>query len=249
LTIGEPLLEVEGFCHPTEFDQVSFLRKGEILGFYGLVGAGRSEVMQALFGLSPRARARCASKASRSPSRPADAIAHGIAYVPEDRQHQGAHLTLPIMHNITLPILSQIGFFLRGRPRGNGIARHFSEQLELKASHLTQHVSELSGGNQQKVVLGKWLATEPEGHHPRRADQGHRHRLEGRRAPFISELVTRGPVGDPGVVRTAGSAGHGRPRHRDAPRAHQARFERPRPRRKRWSRPHRAATWQQEEAA
>jgi rhamnose transport system ATP-binding protein len=93
---------------------------------------------------------------------PRDAIRHGIAYVPEDRQHHGAHLSLPIVQNITLPILSQIGFFLRGRrAKETGIARHFAEQLELKASHLTQHVSELSGGNQQKVVLGKWLATAP----------------------------------------------------------------------------------------
>jgi len=162
--IGEPLLVVQNLSHPTEFDDVSFtLRRGEILGFYGLVGAGRSEVMQALFGLTSQVRG-CVTLdgkpvAARSPS---DAIRLGIAYVPEDRQHHGAHLTMPIQQNITLPILSRIGFFLRGR-RGQetAIARHFAEQLELKASHLTQHVAELSGGNQQKVVLGKWLATDP----------------------------------------------------------------------------------------
>jgi rhamnose transport system ATP-binding protein len=164
VTPGAVLLAVDRFCHPTEFDNVSFeLRQGEILGFYGLVGAGRSEVMQALFGLSSRVRGSVTMEGK--PLRigcPADAIAHGIAYVPEDRQHQGAHLSLPILHNITLPILSRVGFFLRGRrAQENAIARHFSEQLELKASHLTQHVSELSGGNQQKVVLGKWLATNP----------------------------------------------------------------------------------------
>ncbi|AXA92099.1 sugar ABC transporter ATP-binding protein [Massilia sp. YMA4] len=161
---GEVVLEVRDFCHPTEFDGVSFqLRRGEILGFYGLVGAGRSEVMQALFGLT--ALARGAVTLAGQPvciSCAADAIAHGIAYVPEDRQHQGAHLTMPILHNITLPILDRIGFFLRGRrARENAVARHYAEQLELKASHLCQHVAELSGGNQQKVVLGKWLATEP----------------------------------------------------------------------------------------
>jgi rhamnose transport system ATP-binding protein len=162
--IGEPLLVVQNLSHATEFDDVSFtLRQGEILGFYGLVGAGRSEVMQALFGLTPCVRgAVWLDGKSVRVRTPADAISLGIAYVPEDRQHQGAHLTMPIMHNITLPILSRIGFFLRGhRTNETAIARHFSEQLELKASHLMQHVAELSGGNQQKVVLGKWLATNP----------------------------------------------------------------------------------------
>ena len=161
---GEVLLEVERLCHPTEFDNVSFqLRRGEILGFYGLVGAGRSEVMQALFGLTGNVSGsvRLEGRPLRIGS-PSDAIAQGIAYVPEDRQHQGAHLSLPIMQNITLPILSRIGFLLRKRRAEEcAIARHFSEQLELKASHLMQDVSELSGGNQQKVVLGKWLATQP----------------------------------------------------------------------------------------
>jgi rhamnose transport system ATP-binding protein len=141
------------------------LRRGEILGFYGLVGAGRSEVMQALFGLTPLARGTVTL--AGQPVRigcAADAIAHGIAYVPEDRQHQGAHLTMPILHNITLPILDKMGWFLRGgkaRRDSLGVARLYSEQLELKAHHLRQNVSELSGGNQQKVVLGKWLATNP----------------------------------------------------------------------------------------
>ncbi|MHA4871626.1 sugar ABC transporter ATP-binding protein [Duganella sp. PWIR1] len=164
VTPGDVVLEVRNFCHPTEFDNVSFsLRQGEILGFYGLVGAGRSEVMQALFGLTGGVTGAVSMHGKPvAIHSAADAIAHGIAYVPEDRQHQGAHLTLPILHNITLPILSRVGFFLRGRrAQEMAIARHYAEQLELKAAHLTQHVSELSGGNQQKVVLGKWLATDP----------------------------------------------------------------------------------------
>lgn len=162
--LGAPLLEVSNFCHPTEFDDVSFtVRQGEIVGFYGLVGAGRSEVMQALFGLTPQATGSVRLNGQTiSVNSPAEAIRHGIAYVPEDRQHQGAFLSLPIVHNITLPILSGIGFFLRGRAAvETGIARRFSEQLELKANHFGQLVSELSGGNQQKVVLAKWLATQP----------------------------------------------------------------------------------------
>jgi rhamnose transport system ATP-binding protein len=193
--IGAPLLEVENLCHPTEFDGVSFtLRRGEILGFYGLVGAGRSEVMQALFGMTPGVTGTVRLEGLPLPiTTPCDAIRHGLAYVPEDRQHHGAHLTLPIVQNITLPILSQIGFFLRGRrAKETAIARHFAEQLELKASHLTQHVSELSGGNQQKVVLGKWLATDPKviilDEPTKGIDIGSKAAVHR----FISELVTRG---------------------------------------------------------
>lgn len=195
VTPGEVVLEVSDFCHPTEFDNVGFtLRQGEILGFYGLVGAGRSEVMQALFGLTPGANGNVTihGKQVRIAS-PADAIRHGIAYVPEDRQHQGAHLTLPILHNITLPILSRVGFFLRGRrAEENRIARHYAEQLELKAAHLTQKVSELSGGNQQKVVLGKWLATDPKviilDEPTKGIDIGSKAAVHR----FISELVVKG---------------------------------------------------------
>jgi rhamnose transport system ATP-binding protein len=193
--LGETVLEVSDFCHPTEFDQVNFaLRKGEILGFYGLVGAGRSEVMQALFGLSPDARGKVSIDGRQvAIGCPADAVRHGIAYVPEDRQHQGAHLSMPIAHNITLPILSKIGFFLRGRRVvETTIARHFSAELELKANHLQQHVSELSGGNQQKVVLGKWLATSPKviilDEPTKGIDIGSKAAVHR----FISELVTRG---------------------------------------------------------
>jgi rhamnose transport system ATP-binding protein len=128
--------------------------------------------------------------AARSPG---EAIALGIAYVPEDRQHHGAHLTMTIQQNITLPILSRIGFFLRGRrAQETATARHFAEQLELKASHLTQHVAELSGGNQQKVVLGKWLATDPKviilDEPTKGIDIGSKAAVHR----FISELVARG---------------------------------------------------------
>ncbi len=166
VTPGDTVLSVTGFSHPTEFADVSFsLRKGEILGFYGLVGAGRSEVMQAVFGLTkPSCGSVIIDGRNVAIGCAADAIKAGIAYVPEDRQHQGAHLTMPILHNITLTILDRLGFFLRGRrakKEALACARLYSEQLELKAHHLCQNVNELSGGNQQKVVLGKWLATQP----------------------------------------------------------------------------------------
>ncbi|MCG2583924.1 sugar ABC transporter ATP-binding protein [Massilia sp. TS11] len=164
VVLGDTLLSVRGLSHPTEFAGIDFdLRQGEILGFYGLVGAGRSELMQALFGLtrqvSGEVRIGGQTVSIRSPE---DAIALGLAYVPEDRQHQGAHLTMPILHNFSLAVLDKLGFFLRGQRRQErDLARHFASKLELKAHHFLQQVSELSGGNQQKVVLGKWLATQP----------------------------------------------------------------------------------------
>ncbi|WP_432240736.1 sugar ABC transporter ATP-binding protein [Herbaspirillum robiniae] len=163
-TADAPLLEVRGLSHPSEFSDIGFaVKPGEILGFYGLVGAGRSEVMQALFGMSPEAQGevRIDGRAVKISS-PAQAVAHGIAYVPEDRQRQGAMLSLPIFQNITLPILPGIGFFLRRhRRRELEISRRLCEQLELKAAHFHQQVAQLSGGNQQKVVLAKWLSTQP----------------------------------------------------------------------------------------
>jgi rhamnose transport system ATP-binding protein len=162
--IGETVLEVKGLSHPTEFDGIDFtLRRGEILGFYGLIGAGRTEVMQALFGLTATSRGSAVLDGQPLAARsPAEAIAAGLAYVPEDRQHHGAHLGLPIVQNVTLPRLSGIGWWLWGkRARELSVARSFCERLELKAANFDQTVGELSGGNQQKVVLAKWLATNP----------------------------------------------------------------------------------------
>jgi rhamnose transport system ATP-binding protein len=162
--IGDTVLEVKDLSHPTEFDGISFsLRRGEILGFYGLIGAGRTELMQALFGLTATSRGSVVLDGRPLAARtPAEAIAAGLAYVPEDRQHHGAHLGLPIVQNVTLPRLADIGWWLPGkRGRELAVARRFCERLELRAAHFGQRVGELSGGNQQKVVLAKWLATGP----------------------------------------------------------------------------------------
>ncbi len=161
---GDEVLRVAGYCHPTEFADIGFsLKKGEILGFYGLVGAGRSEFMQALFGIT-----RPSKGAVRIDDRvavirsPAEAIAAGIVYVPEDRGRQGAVIGLPIVKNITLPSLSQTsrrGFIRMAREFA--LARRYAERLDLRAASLDQDVGTLSGGNQQKVVIAKWLATSP----------------------------------------------------------------------------------------
>ena len=162
--IGETVLTVAGYCHPTEFADIGFeLRRGEILGFYGLVGAGRSEVMQALFGITRPSKGALKIDGEVAVIRsPAEAISRGIVYVPEERQRQGVVLALPVFANITLPSLPRLtksGFL--DLAREFDLAREYATSLDLRAASLSQEVGTLSGGNQQKVVIGKWLATEP----------------------------------------------------------------------------------------
>jgi rhamnose transport system ATP-binding protein len=162
---GETVLEVNNLCHPTEFANINFtLRKGEILGFYGLVGAGRTELMQALSGVSHPSSGEMVlnGKAVRF-RQPADAIQAGIVCVPEERQKQGAIVALPIAQNISLPQLARLN------PRGVlndarewRLADEYASRLQVKAFSWQQAVETLSGGNQQKVVIGKWLATHPQ---------------------------------------------------------------------------------------
>ncbi len=162
--IGPPVLNVKGFSHPTEFADIEFdLHKGEVLGFYGLVGAGRSEVMQALFGMTPSTSGTITSNGQViSPKSPADAIKAGIVYLPEERGKQGVILDLPIFQNISLPSLSQTSRngFLRMAQEFE-LARNYASRLDLRAASLSQHAGTLSGGNQQKVVIAKWLAIQP----------------------------------------------------------------------------------------
>ena len=164
VAIGEAVLEVEGLTNATEYADVSFtLRRGEILGFYGLVGAGRTEAMQGLFGISPPTRGRVTLEGQElTVASPSDAIAAGISYVPEDRQEQGAVLSLPIRDNITLANLARHarGLFL-SRASERAQTRALGNRLAVKAAHWEQRLGELSGGNQQKVVIAKWLATKP----------------------------------------------------------------------------------------
>ena len=190
---GEVMLEVKNFAHPTEFEGIHFsVRKGEILGFYGLVGAGRSEVMQAIFGLNAAATGtvQIDGKTVNIKS-PSDAVRNGLVYVPEDRQIAGAILPMSILHNITLASLSRIGNVLN-RKKEELMAMPIAQRLELKAANLEQNVSELSGGNQQKVVLSKWLATNPKviilDEPTKGIDVGAKAAVHG----FMSELVQNG---------------------------------------------------------
>ena len=162
--IGDFVLEARGLTRIGDFRDVSFaLRRGEILGFFGLVGAGRTEVARVIFGIDT-----ANSGEILIDGRPIDidspmtAMHHGIGYVPEDRHGQGLVLEFPISANITLPILGRVSSLgLIDRRRERKIAGAYAEQLQVKAAGLHAPAASLSGGNQQKVVIGKWLATEP----------------------------------------------------------------------------------------
>jgi rhamnose transport system ATP-binding protein len=193
--IGPTVLEAKGLSHPTEFDDVSFtVRKGEILGFYGLVGAGRSEVMQAVFGLTQTSAGTLTlDGATIAPRSPADAVDAGIVYVPEERGKQGVITGEPIFKNVSLPSLGKTskGGFLR-MAEEYALARTYTERLDLRASSLSQDVSTLSGGNQQKVVIAKWLATLPKviilDEPTKGIDIGSKAAVHG----FMAELVAQG---------------------------------------------------------
>jgi rhamnose transport system ATP-binding protein len=162
--IGDPILEVEGLTRRGEFEDVSFeLRRGEILGFAGLVGAGRTEIARAIFGIDrlDAGTLRIDGKpvVPRSPEQMMEA---GIALVPEDRHGQGLVLDLPITPNISLPVLRSLSRrAVLDRAAEESLAREYASRLQIKASGLEQVVSSLSGGNQQKVVIAKWLVTRP----------------------------------------------------------------------------------------
>ncbi|TCR79088.1 sugar ABC transporter ATP-binding protein [Rhizobium sp. BK376] len=162
--IGDTVLNVQNYCHRTEFRDISFgLRRGEILGVYGLIGAGRSELCQSLFGVTKPLSGRLALNGEEiTIHSPLDAIRAGIVYVPEERQRHGLALPMPIYQNMSLPSLgrtSRKGFLKAAEEFA--LARKYAERLDLRAAALSVPVGTLSGGNQQKVVIGKWLATQP----------------------------------------------------------------------------------------
>jgi rhamnose transport system ATP-binding protein len=163
-TIGEELLRVERLSRIPEFADVSFsLNAGEILGVYGLVGAGRSELARCLFGLDTADSGSIfVGGQPVSLTSPANAISHGLAYVPEDRQSQGVITPYSIASNIALPNLSRMtqrGLVSSKRERS--LAQHWISALSIKARAPDQAVMDLSGGNQQKVAIAKWLAGNP----------------------------------------------------------------------------------------
>ena len=161
--VGSEALRVEGLGRTGHFADVSFqVRKGEIVGLTGLVGAGRSEVCQALFGVHPYDKGRVFVEGKEVRIRkPSDAMALGIGYLPEDRQKQGLILQWGIGRNITLPALGKLskGGWL-GRRREQELAKRLAEKVNVKANTIYDLASSLSGGNQQKVVVAKLLTSD-----------------------------------------------------------------------------------------
>nr|WP_126877260.1 sugar ABC transporter ATP-binding protein [Paraburkholderia kururiensis] len=161
---GDVLLAVRGLTRIGVFKDISFeVRAGEIVALAGLVGAGRSEVARAIFGIDPldAGEIRIAGK-PLAPGRPAAAVKAGLALVPEDRRQQGLALELSIARNASMTVLGRLvrhGLISAGREMQ--LASQWGKRLQLKAGDLNAPVGTLSGGNQQKVVLGKWLATGP----------------------------------------------------------------------------------------
>lgn len=161
---GDVALEVRDLCYGRTTRNVSFtLRRGEIVGLAGLVGAGRSELAQVLFGITPAesGEIRIEGRAVRI-ANPRDAMTLGIAYVPEDRKNQGLLVQMNVRENATLAVLRQL--LRRGFIDYDAEARltqEYVDLLRIRTPSLLQRVGNLSGGNQQKVVVAKWLAAKP----------------------------------------------------------------------------------------
>ncbi len=164
-SIGDTLLSVQKLSKEHTFSNISFdVRRGEVLGFAGLVGAGRTDVGLALFGIEPadQGTIRFEDKTVEIES-PEQALGLGLAYVTEDRRQLGLTMPMSIVTNISLPMLKEyltrIG--LIKRPVENSIAEDFKERLSIRTPSVHLEAGKLSGGNQQKVMLSKWLNTKP----------------------------------------------------------------------------------------
>ncbi|MDR2020884.1 MAG: sugar ABC transporter ATP-binding protein [Treponema sp.] len=174
---------------------ISFkVHRGEVLGFAGLIGAGRTELAELIFGVKPKTAGEIIFNGKPiAPKTPRDAINCGIALVPEDRKRQGALLDIDIKGNISMAILGRISrMSVVNKKREQKIAEAYKDSMRIKTPDLFQKIKNLSGGNQQKVIVAKWLATEPEliilDEPTRGIDVGAKHEIY----KLINELVKNG---------------------------------------------------------
>jgi rhamnose transport system ATP-binding protein len=162
--IGDVVLEAKSLRRRGVFSNVSFrLNRGEIVGLAGFVGSGRTEVARTLFGIDALDGGELWIDGRRfTPRSPRAALRRGLAYLPEDRLQQGLVQPMSIGQNVSMAVLPRLtpAGVLRPR-RERRLANRFVEQLKIRATSVAQAVRSLSGGNQQKVVLAKWLAAEP----------------------------------------------------------------------------------------
>ncbi len=159
--IGQELLRVENFSHGTAYQDISFqVHAGEILGIYGLVGAGRTETVRGIFGLDLRDSGKLYIRGQEVKIKtPQDAIRNGIGMVPEDRRNEGLMLNASLKWNISMPnlkaVISKLGNIVTKKE--NAYAQQGMQIFNVKATGHGQNASALSGGNQQKIVLAKWV--------------------------------------------------------------------------------------------
>jgi rhamnose transport system ATP-binding protein len=165
VTIGPPVLELRGVSSAASGirDVTLTIHRGEIVGLAGLVGSGRTELARTLFGLTPAdAGAMLLNGTPLRVRSPADAIRAGIAYVPEDRRQHGVVLDMSIAANTTLASLGAVSSGgLIDRARERAAAQEYVDRLRIKTSSVLAEAGTLSGGNQQKVALARWLSTKP----------------------------------------------------------------------------------------
>ena len=160
---GDVIMEVKHLTTDKVSDISFTLRKGEILGFSGLVGAGRTELALAIFGIDTVQSGEIWPEGKKlAISRPKDAINAGIALVPEERKEQGLFLGHSIATNLTFQVLSEFIHQLQvDKKKESRIVDEFKQKLSIKMASIEQSAGELSGGNQQKIVISKWLAAKP----------------------------------------------------------------------------------------
>ncbi|MEO1020080.1 MAG: sugar ABC transporter ATP-binding protein, partial [Pseudomonadota bacterium] len=164
-THGDTILKIEGLALPGRVEHAQFdLRQGEILGVWGLLGAGRTELARAILGLDGQVHGRIMLRQGEAIAPvTSEALRAVTAFVTEDRRGEGLLLPFSVAENVLLPNLDALSG-RAGRIKGkalNNVTRSLVEQLKIKVSGIHQRVGTLSGGNQQKVVFGKWLASKP----------------------------------------------------------------------------------------
>jgi ABC-type sugar transport system ATPase subunit len=160
---GEPALSVRDLSRPGAFKRVSFdVRPGEIVGLFGLVGSGRTEVLETVFGIARADHGRIVVNGKDiAPASPRDAMSAGIALVPEDRQRLGLHFNLNLRHNMALAKAARTGLGPLDASKETTAAEKQTADLNIKTPSVQRTPDTLSGGNQQKVAAAKWLETEP----------------------------------------------------------------------------------------
>jgi ribose transport system ATP-binding protein len=157
------LLDVKNLTGNGVHDVSFQIRKGEVLGFAGLIGAGRTELAELLFGVKPKTGGDVVLNGKKSnPKSPREAIDTGIALVPEDRKKQGALLDIDIRGNISMAIIERISrLFTVNKREEQRIGNYYKDAMRIKTPSIEQKIKNLSGGNQQKVIIARWLASEP----------------------------------------------------------------------------------------